>query len=156
MMPLSNGSRAVPISTLLHNNTLPNIWLEVDVLAKIMYSTILTDLGQGTGPNLLLSPSALQHFAVSPSCAGGQCPLSSAFDPLDKETALLGTSPAVISSKYLCTVPRRKSAGSLVLSLFIANVVFIQAMWKIFHFLLELVVEKRDREGERTFAVRRC
>src|ERR1700744_6521205 len=49
------------ISTLVRGTVSPNAWNPADCLAKSLYSTVLTDLGQNVPhPNILADPALLQ------------------------------------------------------------------------------------------------
>ncbi|KAK0509004.1 hypothetical protein JMJ35_008375 [Cladonia borealis] len=135
--PLTKDNHTVsdPIS----NNAAPNIWLASDSLAKPFYSTILTDLGQTTTvPNILLNATTLQYFTQSftymqkMTVNAWPGPARGSYEAFKDQTGPLNTSTAVISTKYLCQVPRRKSTGTLLLSILVTDLVVMQALWKIF------------------------
>ncbi|KAI1108008.1 hypothetical protein F5Y14DRAFT_457525 [Nemania sp. NC0429] len=44
----------------------------------------------------------------------------------------LGFAPSVIASTYLCQVPARKGRANLVISLIVADLVFIRVLWALF------------------------
>ena len=148
------------VSNLTSNNAPPNVWLASDSLAKSFYSTIMTDLGQTTAtPNILLNETALQYFtqnftamesiymkSIFVNAVPG--PANDSYDALKNQTGPLKTSVAVISTKYLCQVPRRKSTGTLFVSILVADLVFMQALWKIYNLLTVTWLVHKDPKGK--------
>lgn len=127
----------------------PPIWLQADRLAKSMYSAVLTDLGQTNVPkssNIVLSPDTLQTYSQNFSALHNMgniigVPIGirteiadGTYDSL-KDTIELGplqVTPSVITTNYLCSVPRWKSTGSIFISVLLADLVFLQAAWVIY------------------------
>ncbi|CZR51793.1 uncharacterized protein PAC_01670 [Phialocephala subalpina] len=145
-----SGSAGSNISYPSTNST-PNIWLPADSLAKSFYSTILTDLGQTTAtPNILTNATALQNFSQNFTSMQRQIvnavpgPANDSYDALKDQTGALNMSVAVISTKYLCLVPKRKSSGTLFVSILVADLVFMQALWKIFRLCTGAWLTHRD------------
>ena len=148
------------VSNLASNNASPNVWLASDSLAKSFYSTIMTDLGQTTAtPNILLNETALQYFTQNfttmestymkaPFVNAVPGPANDSYDALKDQTGPLNTSVAVISTKYLCQVPRRKSTGTLFVSILVADLVFMQALWKIYNLLTVTWLVHKDPKGK--------
>jgi hypothetical protein len=56
----------------------------------------------------------------------------------------LGTKNATIFTQYLCSVPEPKSTGTMLLAILIADLVFLQAAWKIFNWITQGIVSARD------------
>lgn len=153
--PADNNYTA-SVSNLASNNASPNIWLASDSLAKSFYSTIMTDLGQTTAtPNILLNETALQYFTQNFTTMQSffinavPGPANDSYDALKYQTGPLNNSVAVISTKYLCQVPRRKSTGTLFVSILVADLVFMQALWKIYNFLTVIWLVHKDPKGKR-------
>ena len=143
------------VSNLISNNAPPNVWLASDSLAKSFYSTIMTDLGQTTAtPNILLDENALQYFTQNFTTMQSNLvnavpgPAHDSYDALKHQTGPLNTSVAVISTKYLCQVPRRKSTGTLFVSILVADLVFMQALWQIYRFLTVIWLVHKDPKGK--------
>ncbi|KAF7512916.1 hypothetical protein GJ744_012019 [Endocarpon pusillum] len=120
-------------------NAYPYIWIQADSLAKSIYSTILTDLGQvSSTPNILNDGDTLQYFTSNFSLAlqhianARPGPATQDYDTLKAKTGPLGVAPSVISTNYICQIPRLKSGGNLFLTVLVADLVFLQALWKIF------------------------
>ena len=128
------------------NKTQPEIWLQADRLAKTMYSTVMADLGQTkatSGPSILNNPATLQVYSSNFSwIANNSDVMTLAFSPLEQndyetlqrkgETGPLQFSPSVIATKYLCQVPKLKSAGDILMSVLLADLVFLSLAWRLF------------------------
>lgn len=133
-----NSSLSGGIATLMLQEAYPNIWMYMDRLAKSAYSTILLDLGQNsTSPNILTNATALQFytelFSDLPFIANAHPgPATEEYSTLKTATGQLGTTPSVISTEYLCQVPQRKAAGTLFISVLVADLVLLQALWRLF------------------------
>ena len=143
------------VSNLASNNASPNVWLASDSLAKSFYSTIMTDLGQTTAtPNILLNETALQYFTQNFTSMQSTFvnavpgPANDSYDALKDQTGPLNTSVAVILTKYFCQVPRRKSTGTLFVSILVADLVFMQALWKIYNLLTVIWLVHKDPKGK--------
>lgn len=141
--PLSAASLAAA-------NIYPNIWTSIDTLVKAAYSTILTDLGQTTGaPNILTDAALLTHFFRPNSTIIEQAnfrpgPANDSFEVLGATTGPLGTTPSVISTSYLCQVPRLKSVGNLIVAILIADLVLLQTVWQLYKFMAEAHLAKHQ------------
>jgi hypothetical protein len=55
---------------------------------------------------------------------------------------------SVISTQYLCQVPKLKSKGSLVVSIIVADLVFLQALWTVFTRIVTFFLERRHPEAK--------
>lgn len=133
-----NSSLSGGLVTLMSQEAYPNIWLYMDRLAKSAYSTILLDLGQNsTLPNILTNTTALQFytelFSNPPFIANAHPgPATEDYNTLKAAMGQLGTTLSVISTEYLCQVPQRKTAGNLFISVLVADLVLLQALWRLF------------------------
>lgn len=139
---------------------LRNIWLPADGLAKSIFSTILVDLGQPFArPNILADADTLQFFTrnfteMMKTKANAQPgPAQQSFEALRDEIGPLEITPSVISTKYLCEVPQRKSMGTLFISIFIADLVLVQAVWKLFSLCASSWHTSRHPEGKQIYAL---
>jgi hypothetical protein len=117
----------------------PNIWIQGDSLAKSTYSTVLTDLGQFSSKTNILTDARLsQYFTSNFSLAlkhianAKPGPATQDYDTLKAATGPLGIRPSVINTTYICQVPRLKSSGTLFIAVLVADLVLLQALWKIF------------------------
>lgn len=127
----------------------PNVWVEADSLAKAFYATIMADLGQHSSVNMLANVSALEHFStnLTNTVSGWQGtsviaswlatnPATQEYSKVRDTTGPLNISPSVILEQYLCQIPKLKSGGSLFVSILVADLVFLQALWKILNWVM--------------------
>ena len=54
----------------------------------------------------------------------------------------LEVTPSVISTNYLCSVPRRKPLGSLILAILLADIVLLQSVWGGYNVALGWLLRK--------------
>lgn len=139
------------LSNLIGEEVYPNIWSEADTLAKAAYSTVLTDLGQMNATNnILLDPNSLDYFTSNFSEArhniANAYPGPGTQKYGTESSGPLGTTPSVIQSKYLCQVPQRKPAGNLFVSIAVADLVFLQALWFLFRYGVDFLFLRRHPE----------
>lgn len=52
--------------------------------------------------------------------------------------------PAVFAQEYTCEVPKMKAAGGLIISILVADLVFLQALWHILNWLTVMVMTRRN------------
>jgi hypothetical protein len=133
----------------------PSVWIPADSLAKSFQSTILTVLGQ-TRPiqtNILNDAMTLEHFTQNISVISKIQNFSDnkqqdtelsrvAYSP-SSATEPVAVPPSVISTTYFCQIPQRKSTGSLIMSLVLADLVYLQALWKMFKLAVDSFTAKR-------------
>ena len=123
-----------------------NFTLTVKRFATIFMSIILTDLGDTTDTrNILLNETAIEEYV-----GFLEERLVSRYK-LNGPVVNLGTSPSVIPRKYLCQVPQRKPIRTMIVSILIADLVFMQALWKLFNLIINLWLTQRDPEGKSRF-----
>ncbi|OTA53824.1 hypothetical protein K449DRAFT_389581 [Hypoxylon sp. EC38] len=139
----------------------PGIWLSVSVLAKAMWFAILGDLGRDDDsmPNMLARPNLLENlssnltqanktlrsefrFAVDHSDISKQ-----SFDPSQSSNDQLRVNQSILAADYLCQVPRLKSPGNLILSVLVADLVILQAIWKVFTLAVDRFYIKDSEEA---------
>lgn len=130
-------------------NVYPNIWIEVDILVKSTYSTILTDLGQTLAiPNILTDTTLLAYFTSNLSniemANFKPGPADASYDLLESSTGRLGTTPSVISTTYTCQVPELKSAGNLIVAIVVADLVLLQVVWQLYKLLAETYLSRQQ------------
>lgn len=137
------------VANLIAQESYPSMWQSADILAKAAYSTVLTDLGQVSATsNILTNAEYLAYFTSNFSSARKTIanaypgPATQAYGTLG--TGPLGTTPSVISLKYLCQVPQRKSAGNLFVAILVADLVFLQALWFLFKLGVDVLVQRRS------------
>ncbi|KAK6845770.1 hypothetical protein PG995_015880 [Apiospora arundinis] len=144
----------------------PKIWHGVNSLGKGMWHTVLADLGRNESsvPNMLTQPELLANLtgglasevawyndmSLMPkgmeiyNLLHGHPLASEAFDPNDKPQARLGVTDAFFSANYICQVPQTKTAGTLFLSILVADLVLLQAVWLIFRFVVDTLAQRKD------------
>lgn len=54
---------------------------------------------------------------------------------------------ATVVSSYLCSVPQQKNGGVMLFSILLANLVFLQAAWKILTWTADGLVSKGNTEA---------
>ncbi|KAK8112527.1 hypothetical protein PG984_013053 [Apiospora sp. TS-2023a] len=150
--PRSANDKEEPLAELIKKASYPNIWSPADNLAKSVYSTVLTDLGQASSrPNLLADATTLQTFAaqlpsaqenVVPNAKPG--PATQSYDQMKQFVGPLGVHPSVISAQYICQVPRRRSAFNLTMALLTADLVFLQAAWTLYTLVASWWLRRKD------------
>ena len=122
------------------NGNGPDIALQVDGFAKALYSAVLVDLGQTSSPNALTNATALEHLlAVEDNMTwlpGRKVVIlgnttGQVYDSYSSKMGPLGTKPATIYQQYACSVPQQKGPGSLIISIVIADLVFLQALFTL-------------------------
>jgi hypothetical protein len=125
----------------------------VDRLAKSFESTILTDLGQNEArPNVVTDAVTLQEYTADfvpwieahPKNWHG-IPAMADYQTLSNTTGPLGVNPSTLAISYLCQVPKRKPLVELIVAVFVADLVFLQALWMVFTFIMEYVVKRKDK-----------
>ncbi|TGJ78385.1 hypothetical protein E0Z10_g10382 [Xylaria hypoxylon] len=126
---------------------LPGIWRSVEILAKAIFFTVLADFGRNDDamPNMLAHPDLLAILSSNLTAVNDTLGsafrwgihtsvIQKSFDPSrsQSETQQLGVNDSMLATDYLCQVPRLKSAGTLFLSVLVADLVILQAIWKIY------------------------
>lgn len=136
------------------------IWNSVGQLAKVMWFTVLADLGRDDDamPNMLARPELLASLSANltqvnqtlrPSFRWGVngLPFLETFDPTRHPDVYLGVNQTQLSSEYLCQVPKLKSPGTLVVSVLVADLVILQAIWKLFTLAVASLCIKNPEEA---------
>lgn len=156
-----DNTKGTKISRLVSRSAYPDIWILADALGKSAYSTILADLGQVTAsPNILTNASTLQIFTANFSdirigkeiANAKPVPTTADYSSLKNTTGPLNLTTSTINAQYLCQVPQRKSTGNLLVSILLADLVFLQSLWQLFrsvvdHFLVKRVVDANKCAG---------
>lgn len=139
----------------------PGIWIPLAMLAKAMWFTVLADLGRDDGaggfmPNALANPDLLQNFTADLSAVNASLPgawrwgvtsASRSLAPYDAGrdgTAQLGVNSSVLATSYACQTPRLKSPGTLFVAVLVADLVLLQAIWKVYVMAVDYWVGKRS------------
>jgi hypothetical protein len=143
-------------SNLIANTTGPNIWPLVDRLAKSFESTILTDLGQVDAKlNVLVDAELLQQytyeFAEWDSHRDRRwrgTPARKDFQTLRHKTGPLVVRRSTLAINYLGQIPKRKPLADLLISVLVADLVFLQALWLLFTLGMGYWLKSRDERSE--------
>lgn len=77
----------------------------------------------------------------------GLGPAQKSYEDLKDDTGNIDVTPAVIFTEYLCQIPQRKPMGSLIISIFLADLVFLQALWKILTLCTSAYVLRQKPSG---------
>lgn len=78
---------------------------------------------------------------------GANTPVKDAYRLFKDKLGPLQTQPARLYAQYACSIPERKSMGSLLLALLLADLVFLQALWKTYKFAVETYLERTDPQS---------
>lgn len=146
---------------------------EASYFAKVVHSFLAADLGNPDVPNMLLSETELRRFLngtdknINREQGGVLFPRNSNFwnvpqlqvasptkprkfelleDSWDAYRSRLGplsTQNAHVHRQYTCSVPRRRGAGRIFLLLLVADLVFLQAAWKLLNLAAEALVARQ-------------
>lgn len=138
------------ISVLAEGNTtqkpVPSMWKSMGWLGKAMWFTVLADVGRDDDlqPNMLARPDLLENLSANMSTVNASLPSSwrwglqsasrslESYVAADDGTDQLGVSPAVLSTNYICQVPKLKTTGALIMSVLVADLVPLQGIWKLY------------------------
>lgn len=123
-----------------------------DSLAKAFYSAISADLGMMNGPNILTNEATLQSFTSNYSnivfdllSAG---PATASYDDLKAVMGKPHITSSTIFTTYLCQTPERKLTSALIISVLLANLVLLRALWSIFTVTATYLAKKENPKGE--------
>lgn len=126
---------------------------DLEAISVLFHSTVMADLGQ-RGPNILDDPKRLEYFASNftrekKPDGGLNVPEGLAAGPYTSSNASkwnISINDSVFSATYLCRVPRLKSSSSLIFSLLVADLVLLQALWKVFVVVVDAYMVRTYRE----------
>ncbi|MCJ1295250.1 hypothetical protein MMC34_006812 [Xylographa carneopallida] len=145
------------LSTAAASSTWPNIWTPAAAFAKVFYSVILADLGEAHGGNILDDPALLQSYTdfhnltnnasavETPWLQAG--PARASYDELAPSLGPLAITPSTIYAQYFCQVPVVKAGGTLFVTILVADLVFVQALWHILHWATTAWLERHDKQA---------
>lgn len=99
-----------------------------DGFAKVLYSTILADLGISSLQKILTNASMLQENIqnFNDSVEANHWKISTYNELKDPGITPLNITQSAIYAEYFCQVTRRKPIGPLIVAIFVADIVFIQ------------------------------
>ncbi|KAM0436574.1 hypothetical protein ACHAPT_002282 [Fusarium lateritium] len=73
--------------------------------------------------------------------------LHEAYDEFRNLTGKLGCRNSTIVSQYLCSIPKSKSTGTMILATVIANLVFLQAAWRLLGLTAQWMLPNADPQA---------
>lgn len=128
----------------------PFIYPQADQYAKVFYSAILADLGSSSLDNILVNASLLQEYShdFSTDIYDWDGPAFQSYNELKDVTGPLKITPSTIYAEYLCQVPQRKPMGPLLVAIFVADLVFLQALWNILTWITTAWTERNYSEAK--------
>lgn len=124
-----------------------------DSLAKSFYSAISADLGMADKPNVLTDEKTLQNFTQNygkvPFVLISAGPANNNYNALKAVTGKPQiNSSSTIFTTYLCQTPKRKLTTALLVSVVLANLVLLRALWSVMTIVAVYYVNARDPKGE--------
>jgi hypothetical protein len=150
---------------LVGNKSWPNVWSEVDRLGKAMMSANYLDLGQWKLPsktNMLSSPESLQFWTANfskfaeqnskwlPWFTNEELPLLNYDDAQnndDPASGFLNTTASVIVTAYMCQEPMLKSWANVLVSILVADLVFLRAAWSLYNLIVGYFLKSRHPDA---------
>ncbi|KAF3763389.1 hypothetical protein M406DRAFT_74006 [Cryphonectria parasitica EP155] len=114
----------------------------LDAFAKSYYSAVMWDLAFDDS-NAFLNETATQYLQAAINDASGSEAISNGNLSILGSSELQGT-PAQFSVQYICSVPRQKDTGSMIVSVMVSDIVLISAFWKIFDWIARRYLRSRD------------
>lgn len=73
--------------------------------------------------------------------------LDEPYDEFRPLTGKLGCQNSTIAAQYLCSVPKSKSIGTMILAILIANLVFLQAAWRLLGLIAQGMLPNADPDA---------
>lgn len=152
---IHSPNRPFDIGSLNTEQQYPDIWIKTDVLAKAAYSTVLTDLGQVNAAYILLrDPAQLEHFTANFSDWSDHMvdarpgPTSQDYFSFGGSTGPLEIRPSVFVRDYLCQIPQRKSVPNLIVSVLVADLAFLKAVWQLYKLGVNRLLKTRVTDSQ--------
>lgn len=124
-----------------------DVGFQIDRFAKVFYSTILADLGQADGPNVVADPNLVQLYLTGTYPDTGipaYSPTNEAYAALKNSTGPLSIASSTFYAQYVCQVPRRRDIGSLLIAVLVGDIVFLQALFKVLTWTTTLSLTRTD------------
>ncbi|KAL1866477.1 hypothetical protein Daus18300_006712 [Diaporthe australafricana] len=147
---LSPGQSASLVSPSTNNTDEPfplaqgepsNLVRLLDAFVKSYYSVVMWDLDFDSSNNAFASEDATNYLVdtmMKATSNGSMVPNSILGTP-----ELVGN-PAQFEMQYICSVPKKKDTGSLVISVFVADMVILSVFWNIFNWFALRYLQSRD------------
>ena len=144
------------LSEYVKNEAYPYIWVQADTFAKSFYSAVLADLGQNSTETFVSNSDLLQQYTnfkdlgnttevETPWLKAG--PARKSYNDLKDSVGPLSITPSTIYAQYFCQIPELKSGGSLFIAVLVADLVFLQALWKILTWCTTMWLENTNEKA---------
>lgn len=113
----------------------------LDAFAKSYYSVVMWDLNFNRETNAFASEDSLNYLVDTINSASGNDTITPS--PILGSPDLVGNH-ARFEMQYICSVPRKKDTGSLIISVVVANIVLLCVFWNIFNWAALRYLRNRD------------
>lgn len=131
----------------LAHGTPENLSILLDAFAKSYYSAVMWDLNFNRD-NAFANETATQYLASAINAAAGGGDDDDDDDAVVPESVLgspdLAGSAAQFEIQYICSVPRKKDTGSLVIAVAVSNIVLLSVFWNMVNWLALRYLKARD------------
>ncbi|KAK8849042.1 hypothetical protein PGQ11_015522 [Apiospora arundinis] len=131
----------------LGNPDIPNMLLKEEDL-RYFLSGKANNTNRQPGGMLSKDSDRDKNFAFlyrlqTPPHSNKLVPLDESWDAFKSDMGNLGTRSATIYKQYTCSILRKKSWGKIVLLVLVADLVFLQAAWKLLNLVAGFLVEQQ-------------
>lgn len=134
--PGSAGGEAFPLA----RGTPQNLSVLLDAFAKSYYSAVMWDLNFDGG-NAFANETTTEYLTSTINGAAGNDTMVP--EPILGSPDLAGGA-AQFEIQYICSVPRKKDIGSLIIAVVVSNVVLLSVFWNIVNWLALRYLKARD------------
>ncbi|TIA66760.1 hypothetical protein D6C76_09077 [Aureobasidium pullulans] len=159
------SSRYETLFDLVRSKSWPNVWSEVDHFGKAMVSAIYLDLGQWQLPlktNMLSTPESLQFWTTKSVTIAEQnserfpwfgdpelslLTYDDAQKNNDTATGFLNTTASFIVATYMCQEPVMKSWANVIVSILVADLVFLRTAWSLYNLIVGYFLKSRHPDA---------
>lgn len=112
----------------------------LDAFAKSYYSAVMWDLNFDRS-NAFANINATQYLTTTINTAIENTTIVP--NPILGSSDLVGK-PAQFEIQYICSVPRKKDMGSLIISVVVADIVLLSVFWKLLNWVTLRYLRRRD------------
>lgn len=141
------------------DNRFPNITTEWLTFSKSFYSAVMADLGSTMTVNIVNDPVLLQQYSnfthmINESDVDNQWrhpgPARDSYENLknNSDIGALGITPSTFYTQFLCQVPKRKPTGQLLVSVLVADLVLLSALWALVKLATTIMIDRRSVESQ--------
>lgn len=162
----NNTNASVPLSDWPSRTDLPDITTTLDTFAKSLYSLVLSDFGSDAKTNALRTRRGIEWLSSQvddklasqnfrrldniPNINGMEAdsyPINETYELVVKDLGhppdLTDTRLPTIYTEYLCSIPKRRDWGALLVSVLVADLVFLQTAWQLLNFVATQWMQRR-------------